>query len=195
MELVVHLHRPARRRTRRGTRPLRPSTSSSIAYCGSRCSRISGPPVTRHVTFVHTDTTSRPHGRALEHRVEGARPLHVAGVTPVSSAISSIASGDNQPSWSCARCASGRIADFGRGYCATISLRARAVRVREEASPVDLAHDRVDARDDRDRVGDEAAVRHRLDRLQVVEGRPADVHAHRLPRSVAHEVAADLAAR
>ena len=28
-------------------------------------SRISGPPVTRHVTFVHTDTINRPHGRRL----------------------------------------------------------------------------------------------------------------------------------
>ena len=41
--------------------------------------------------------------------------LTSAGVTPTSSAISRIASGLNHPSWSCARCASGRIADFGSG--------------------------------------------------------------------------------
>ena len=36
----------------------------------------SGPPFTRQVTFVHTDTTSLPDRLALEHRVEGRSAEH-----------------------------------------------------------------------------------------------------------------------
>src|SRR5579863_3585664 len=61
-------------------------------------------------------------------------------------------------------------------------------------SSVYFAHDRVDAGHDRDGVGDEAAGAHWFDALQVVKRRTADVHAYRLPRSVAHHVAADLPA-
>ena len=65
VELVVHLHR--RRAAARGEaldffdgRPRRRARTSSRGARGS-----SGPPVTRHVTFVHTDTSNRPHGRRL----------------------------------------------------------------------------------------------------------------------------------
>ena len=55
-------------------------TSSSSAYRSLRgASWSSGPPFTRHDTFVHTDTTRSPHRLALEHRVEGARPEHQRG--------------------------------------------------------------------------------------------------------------------
>ena len=55
------------------------------------------------------------------HKKSAVLPLlHLAQdqegwVTPVSSAISFMASALSQPCWSWARCASGRIADFGRG--------------------------------------------------------------------------------
>ena len=65
VELVVHLHR--RRAAARGEALdlFDGDVGSSSRSARSRCSRISGPPVTRHVTFVHTDTTSFPHGRRL----------------------------------------------------------------------------------------------------------------------------------
>ncbi len=88
---------PARRRTRRGTRLLRRSTSSSSAYFVSRCSRIFGP-ARDEARHVRAHRHEQPAARtALEHRVEGTRPLHDRGRLAGELAISSIASGDSQP--------------------------------------------------------------------------------------------------
>src|SRR3954453_23550259 len=143
---------------------------------------------------------------------------------PTIPATSSIASGDTHPSCSWARCSNGRTAERANGYFATICfafslLAASNVTLSAPGfagpttlpladrsqfgrrgmlgarSTMHLAQDRVDRGDDRARVGDQAVLHHRAHRREVVEGRPADVHARRLPGAVGHEVAADLTAR
>src|SRR5688500_3450050 len=102
------------------------------------------------------------------------------------------------PSCSWARWHSGITADFGSGYRPMISSATRRLasvnratsppppnwrwlssntadchRQLRSGSPVDLAHDGIDRRDDGDAVGDEAAAHHVGQALQVGEARAA----------------------
>src|SRR3954452_15611514 len=71
----------------------------------------------------------------------------------------------------------------------------RAISALRSSSTVDLAHDRVDARDVGDRVRDQAAAHDVREGLQVHEAGPADVHAVRPGRAIADDVAAELTPR
>src|SRR5262245_34438091 len=62
-------------------------------------------------------------------------------------------------------------------------------------SPVHFAHDRVYAGDARDQVGDEPALRHDRERLQVRERRRALVDADRPAGAIADDQEPQLAAR
>ena len=66
-------------------------------------------------------------------------------------------------------------------------------RRRPSGSPVDVAEDRVDGRDDGDGVGDQPAAQHGRQGLQVGEAGRPDVQPVGLGRPVGDEVAAQLA--
>src|SRR5258705_4968242 len=88
------------------------------------------------------------------------------------------------------------LATSAASHCSPTEVRGGAPRRhRPEVSLVHPAHDRVEARHDGHRVGDEVARHQQADRLEVEVRRVVDPHPERLVRPVADDVRGVLPAR
>src|ERR1700691_4532454 len=75
--------------------------------------------------------------------------------------------------------------------CATrvaMCSRSSALRGRSKKSAVDIGHHEIDAADEGDQVGDEAAAADQRDHLQMRKGRGADARAVRHRVAVADQI-------